>query len=114
MQLVLHQVFLWSVLVIDMLSGDNGESYKRVFLKVGFVHINSGDLVIFIGGVIINSFIGVAAGGVKGNLKFSFAHIAAASLLVNGAENMEKLAYAFRLAFSRNGIHFRESDPCKS
>ena len=52
-------------------------------VKIFPVHIDCRNLMVVIGCVIINSLVGVTAGGINGNLILFFAHIAAASLLVN-------------------------------
>ena len=58
------------------------------------VHMDRRDLVIVIGGVVIDALICIAAGGVNGNLILSVFDFAAATLLIHCAENVEKLADA--------------------
>lgn len=82
----------------------NQESSVQIFV----VHIYCGNLVIFVGCVVVDSFSGVAAGGVDGDFIFSFCYFAAASLLVHGAENVEELADAFGFGFAGVGVHFGE------
>ena len=53
------------------------------------MHIDSIDLMIFIGGIIINSLCCVAAGSVESDLIFAFCYFAAATLLIYGAEDLE-------------------------
>ena len=67
------------------------------------VHINSGYLAVLIGGVVVNSFVRVAAGGVDCDFVFSLAHVDAAALLGDGAEDVEKLADAFRFRIAVYG-----------
>ena len=55
------------------------------------MHIDSIDLMIFIGGIIINSLCCVAAGSVESDLIFAFCYFAAATLLIYGAEDVEEL-----------------------
>ena len=69
----------------------NQESSVQIFV----VHVYGRNLVVFVGCVVVDSFGGVAAGGVDGDFIFSFCYFAAASLLVYGAENVEELADAF-------------------
>ena len=59
------------------------------------MHIHSGDLAVFIGGVVINAFVGIAAAGVQGNLVLTVVQLAAAALLLYRAENMEKVVSLF-------------------
>ena len=77
------------------------------------MHIHSGDLAVFIGGVVINAFVGIAAAGVQGNLVLTVVQLAAAALLLYRAENMEKLAHAFCFAFPGAGVGAHESRPYK-
>lgn len=64
--------------------------------------------MVFVGGIVVDSFGGVAAGGVDGNFIFSFCYFAATSLLVHGAEDVEELADAFGFGFAGAGVHFGE------
>ena len=59
------------------------------------MHIDSIDLMIFVGVVVINSFYCITAGGVEGNFVFVFCYFAAATLLIYGAEDVEELTAAF-------------------
>lgn len=68
------------------------------------VHMDRRDLVIVIGGVVIDALICIAAGGVNGNLILSVFDFAAATLLIHCAENVEKLADAFRFRIAGNRI----------
>ena len=72
------------------------------------VHINSGYLAVLIGGVVVNSFVRVAAGGVDCDFVFSLAHVDAAALLGDGAEDVEKLADAGGFGVAGEGIELRE------
>lgn len=65
--------------------------------------------MIFIGGIVVDALVGIAAGSVNGDLVLSVFHFAAAAWLVNGSENMEKLADAFRFRTAGNGIRPHES-----
>ena len=68
------------------------------------MHIDSIDLMIFIGGIIINSLCCVAAGSVESDLIFAFCYFAAATLLIYGAEDVEELADAFFLAVTGDRV----------
>ncbi len=74
------------------------------------MHIDSIDLMIFVGVVVINSFYCITAGGVEGNFVFVFCYFAAATLLIYGAEDMEELADAFCFGVTGSGVHFGEGD----
>ena len=73
------------VLHFNLLTRNQGIARKTRAVKLLPVHIHRRDLVIFIGGVVINSFIRVTAGGVKGYFVFPFCHLTTAPLLVNRA-----------------------------
>ena len=60
------------------------------------MHINRSDLMIFIGIIIVDSFLCVPAGGIDRDLIFSVCHLTASALLVHRSQNVEKLADAFR------------------
>ena len=70
------------------------------------MHIDSIDLMIFIGGIIINSLCCVAAGSVESDLIFAFCYFAAATLLIYGAEDVEELAVAFEFGVAGSGVLF--------
>lgn len=72
------------------------------------VHAYGRNLVVFVGCIVVDSFGGVAAGGVDGDFIFSFCYFAAASLLVYRAEDVEELADAFGFGFTGVGVHFGE------
>ncbi len=74
------------------------------------VHGYCTNLVVFIGGVVINSFCCVAAGSVEGNFVFAFCYFAAATLLIYGAEDVEELADAFEFGVAGSGVHFGEGN----
>ena len=74
------------------------------------MHIDSIELMIFIGGIIINSLCCVAAGSVESDLIFAFCYFAAATLLIYGAEDVEELADAFEFGVAGSGVHFCEGN----
>lgn len=65
--------------------------------------------MIIVSCVIINAFIRITARGIDSNLVLSVFYLTAASLLVNRAEYMEKLAYAFGFAFSETELAFTKA-----
>ena len=66
----------------DLFCGNRCKTGQFLSVQVGLMHVYSADLVVIIGGIIINSLCGIAAGGIKSNLIFSLSYFAAASLLV--------------------------------
>ncbi len=64
-------------------------------VQVGFVHIYGGNLLIVVGRVIVNAFVGVATGRVDGVFVAVF-YATSAFLLRHAAQNMEKLRHARR------------------
>lgn len=83
---------------------------QRFRIQILQVHIHSTDLMILIGGVVINSLLGAAAGGIEGDLICSV-YIAAAAGLIHKAENVKKLADAFRFRASGNGVGTGKCSP---
>ena len=78
------------------------------------MHINRTNLVIVVGGVVVDSLVGIATGGVKCDFIFSVCNLTTTSLLVNRTENVEKLVHAFALAVTRNGVQLCERNLCKT
>ena len=65
--------------------------------------------MVFVGGIVVDSFGYIAAGCVEGDLVFSIVYFTASSLLIYGAEDMEELADAFCFGVAGSGVHFGES-----
>ena len=80
------------ILVLDLLLNNGGVGDEGLAVQVFFVEIYGGDLVVIVGGVIINPPGQVAAAGVEGDFVFVFFQSAQAALLVHAAENVEELA----------------------
>ena len=78
------------------------------------MHIDSIDLMIFIGGIIINSLCCVAAGSVESDLIFAFCYFAAATLLIYGAEDVEELADGVQLILRGQRMELCKSHAHKS
>lgn len=78
-----------SVLEINVLLLEHGVSYQLPAVKVGAVHVHGADSAVEVGRVVVNSGLGVPAGGVDRDLELSGRDLAAAAGLLNGAENME-------------------------
>ena len=71
------------------------------------MHVHGADTAVEVGRVVVNSGLGVPAGGVDRDLKLSGRDLAAAAGLLNGAENMEKLPD--RKSTRLNSSHIEES-----
>ena len=78
------------------------------------MHVYCADLVVVIGCIIVNPFGSVEAGRVNRDLILSLRHLAAASLLINRTQNVEKLADAFLFRIPGNGIAFHKRHARKS
>lgn len=74
------------------------------------MHIDSIDLMVFVGVVVINSFYCITAGGVEGDFVFVFCYFAAATLLIYGAEDVEELTDAFEFGVAGSGVYFGEGN----
>ena len=74
----------FSVFVADLLRIDQREGRQLIFYHIRFLQANSGDVAVFVGGVIVDTLIRVAAAGVKGLFKGSV-YPYTAILLGNGA-----------------------------
>ena len=88
--------------------------HNIVTVKVFLVHIYRSYLMVVVGCVVINSLVGVTAGGIKRDFVLSLVHLTAPELLVDRAQYMKELAYALVLAVARNRVHFRKCCPYKA
>ena len=79
-----------------------------VAVQIASMHIHSGNAGIIIGGIIINSFVGIDAGSIISDLIFSGMHFHAAPLLIHRTQDMEKLTNAFHFAICGYRIQFYE------
>ena len=64
--------------------------------------------MVLVGRVVVDALLRVAAGGVKRDLVFALADVAAAALLIDRAEDVEELADALHLRIAGNRVHLRE------
>ena len=62
------------------------------------MHINRTNLVIVVGGVVVDSLVGIATGGVKCDFILSVSNLTTASLLVNRPQDMKELALSLSLS----------------
>lgn len=86
---------LSSILKTKALPGAQGVAGQFAPIQVFSVHIHRRDLAVFIGGVIVNALVHIAAGGVDCDLVPAAAQVYTAPLLEDGPQNMEKLTDAF-------------------
>ena len=56
------------------------------------MHIHGGDAAVFIGGVVINALVRIAAAGIEGHLRLAVIQQYTASWHSNGGKQMEELA----------------------
>ena len=73
---------------------------QAVAIQILLVHIYGSDLVVIVGGVVINSLAYIAAAGVERDFVFLFLQAAQPTLLVYTAQNVEELADALLLAIA--------------
>ena len=102
------------ILKMDLFALNDRITDKCPSVQIFPFHVNCGDLMIFVSGVVVDALGGIAAGCVECDLIFAVCNFTAASLLVNGAKDMEKLADAFRFRTAGNGIRPHESRPHKA
>lgn len=84
------------ILKMDLFALNDRITDKCPSVQIFPFHVNCGDLMIFVSGVVVDALGGIAAGCVECDLIFAVCNFTAASLLVNGAKDMEKLADAFQ------------------
>ena len=65
--------------------------------------------MVFVGGVVVNSLCSIAAGRIESDLVFAICDLTAASLLIDRAEDVEKLADAFEFGITGFCVHFGKS-----
>ena len=53
-----------------------------ITVQIFTIHVHTGDLMIFVCGIVVDSGVGTAAGCVEGNFIFTFGYFAAATLLI--------------------------------
>ena len=74
--------------------------YQLFPVQILLMHVHSTDLVIVIGSIVVDPLIRITAGSIQGNLVFPLSQPTAPPLLIDTAEDMEKLAYALLLRIS--------------
>ena len=91
----------------DLWLGVEREKGYMVSIQVSVVHRYTGDLWVFIGGVIIDSVIGVAAACIDGFFEDT-AYPCAAFLLGNRSKNVEKLIDRSSIVFFTYRVQFHK------
>lgn len=102
------------ILKMDLFALNDRITDKCPSVQIFPFHVNCGDLMIFVSGVVVDALGGIAAGCVECDLIFAVCNFTAASLLVNGAKDMEKLADALCLTFPRDRMHFGKCHFCET
>ena len=77
------------ILKMDLFALNDRITDKCPAVQIFPFHVNCGDLMIFVSGVVVDALGGIAAGCVECELIFAVCNFTAASLLVNGAKDME-------------------------
>ena len=73
-----------SVLIIDLLSFNQFESLQGIIIQPGSLQMAGRNLMIFIGGIIIDALVRIAAGGIDGFLILPFPQMTTALGLIHG------------------------------
>ena len=110
----IQRAVLYSVLEMNLLPLDQRKADQLGGIKIFAVHVDCGNLVILIGGVVIDSLARIAAGGVERDFVMSLTDLTAAALLIDGAENMEELADALRFGVPGEGMRSRKGHTGKT
>lgn len=92
------------VLHMNLLPVDQRIPCQCIPIQVFPIHVHAGDLVIFISGIVVNSSVCTAAGGVECDFIFAVSYFAATPLLVYRSQDMEELADALVLRISGSGV----------
>ena len=87
---------------------------QAVAIQIFLTHIHGGDLVVIVGGVVVNSLAYIAAAGLEGDLIFLFLQTAQSPLLVYAAENVEELADGVQFIVRGQRMELCESHAHKS
>lgn len=98
---MIHSTFL--VFHQDLLTFYQGIVYQLVRVQIDAVQTDSGDLAVFVGGVIVDALCGVAAAGID-CFFIKLSYLYAALLLCYGSQNMKHLADTCRLRVLGHGV----------
>ena len=87
-------LLLFLVLPADLLALHKRISREFCPVQILRMHVHACNLVIFVGGVVVDSLVCIATGSINRDLLLFAAYITTASLLLYGVQNMEELAHA--------------------
>lgn len=76
----------------DLLGGNEGVAGELRIVEIGFSEVDAGDLVVVVTGVVIETAVEIAAGGVDGDVVVAVPEVDNATLVVDRVEDMEELA----------------------
>ena len=102
-----HLLYLYCVSVLhgNLLALHQRIAGQLAAVQIFPVHIHGGNLVVAVGGVVVNALVGVAAAGVKGDFVLAAVQLTAAALLLDRMQNVEKLPDALGLTVTGFGVH---------
>ena len=109
-----HGEVIFASLLPDLPLRHSGIADESVPVQVLPVHVHGGDLPVIVGGVVVDPPVRVPAGGVQGHLIGPVRHLAAAALLLHGAQDVKHLAHALPLSRPGQGVQPGKRGPDKS
>jgi len=83
-------------------------------IQIFTVQIDGRNSTVFISPVIVDSPVGIATGGIEGDLAEAIVHDHRAPRVLDGSEQVEELAYAFFFRRATDIIEFEERSLYKS
>lgn len=93
-----------------MLGGDKGVVDEVGAVEVFFLHVDRGDLVVVVAGVVEDLVVEIVTVGVDSDFVFVVTEVGAAALLVDGVEDVEELADTGDFVVGGKGIKLGEGD----
>ncbi len=97
----------------DLLSENQRIGKKGLRFQVFLVHVDVGNLPVFIGGIVVHAARSIAAGGIDGDLRTVVHHHASAHM-GDACKDMEKLRYAFFRRVLAQGMSLHKYSAHKS
>lgn len=97
-------------MIINLFSGNERIMDKFAGVEIDFLHVNAGDLVVIITGVVESAFGKIVTVGIDGDFVFVVAEVGTTALLVDGMENMDELADIAEFVVAGERIEFGEGD----
>ena len=95
----------------DLLLPNRRESDKFLRIQVFTVQMHCMDLSVFVGGVVVDTLIPIAAGGVQRSLILSLSYFTTSPYLLHRPQNVKKLTDAFPFPICGSGIFLYKSRP---